>query len=111
MTTESIDEPRIGSSTLRVRRHRECRRERMRLVTIEVPEGVIEESMARGLLSPEKRTEATAVVQAYFASQLSDAAAKWLLDGEVITPEQRSDAGAILRRISYWLERAGPPSA
>ncbi len=104
--TATIDVPRIGSSTLRVRRYRR-RRERVRLVSIEVPEDVIEQAVARGLLSPEQRTEAMPVVQAYFAAQLSDAAIKWLIDGGVIKSEQRTDFAAILHRISYWLERAG----
>ena len=46
-----------------------------------------------GLLGAQQRSDAKAVVQAHYASQLSDAAAKWLLDGGVITPEQRTDVG------------------
>jgi hypothetical protein len=47
--TESIDEPRISASTLRVRRHRMRRREGLRLLTVEIPEPVIEATIARGL--------------------------------------------------------------
>ena len=46
--TESIDEPRISASTLRVRRHRERRREGLRLLTLEMSEPAIETAIARG---------------------------------------------------------------
>ena len=38
--------------------------------------------------------------------QLSDRALNWLTDNAVITTEQRTNAAAILRRISDWLEQA-----
>jgi hypothetical protein len=38
--------------------------------------------------------------------QCSDRALNWLTDNAVITTEQRTNAAAILRRISDWLERA-----
>jgi len=37
---------------------------------------------------------------------LSDAALDWLLRKEILAREQRGDAGAILRAIGAWLERA-----
>jgi hypothetical protein len=40
------------------------------------------------------------------AAQLSDAALDWLISKEILTREQRGDAGAILRAIGAWLERA-----
>ena len=96
----------VSASTLRVRRHRERRRERVRLFTVEVPEAVIDEAIARGLLKPEDRASPWVVLQACNAAQLSDVALDWLIKGGVITREQRTDAIAILRSISDWLKRA-----
>ena len=53
MTADSknVTETRpVRPSTLRVRRHRERRREHLRLLTVEIPEPVIEDAIARGLL-------------------------------------------------------------
>jgi hypothetical protein len=47
------------------------------------------------------------VIQGCYAAQLSEAALEWLINGGVITHEQRGDAGAVLRSISKWLEQAG----
>ena len=104
--TESIDEPRISASTLRVRRYRERRREGLRLLTVEIPEPVIEAAIARGLLKPEDCAQSSSVMRSAFATQLSDTALNWLTSNAVITSEQRADAVAILQRISEWLERA-----
>jgi hypothetical protein len=91
-------------STLRVRRHRERRSRGLRLLTVTAPETVIEAAVARGLLASEERAEPWSVIQGCYASQLSDAALDRLVNGGVITQEQRGDAGAILRSISRWLE-------
>jgi hypothetical protein len=104
--TESIDEPRISASTRRVRRHRERRRANLRLFTVELPEANIENALIRELLKPEDRANAWPVIQGCYAAQLSDAASRWLINGGVITQDQRGDAAAILRRISDWLEQA-----
>ena len=64
--TESIDEPRISASTLRVRRHRERRREGLRLLTLEMPEPAIETAIARGFLKPEETTQAWSVIQSVY---------------------------------------------
>ena len=101
--TESIDEPRISVSTLRVRRHRERRREGLRLLTLEMPVPAIETAIARGFLKPEETTQAWSVIQSVYAAQLSDRALNWLTDNAVITPVQRTNAAAILHRISDWL--------
>jgi hypothetical protein len=95
--TESIDEPRISASTLRVRRHRERRREGLRLLTVEIPEPVIEAAIARGFLKPEDCAQSSSVMRSAFATQLSDRALNWLTDNAVITTEQRTNAAAILR--------------
>jgi hypothetical protein len=97
-----------STSTLRVRRHRERRREGLRLFTVPVPETVIEDAIARGLVMAEDRAKPWPVIQGCYAAQISDAALNWLVGGGVITHEQRGDAAAILRSISKWLERAGP---
>ena len=96
----------VSSSTLRVRRHRERRSHGLRLLTVAVPETVIEVAVARGLLASEERAEPWAVIQGCYASQLSDAALDRLVNGGVITHEQRGNAGAILRNISRWLEHS-----
>ena len=107
-TIESTAEDRaVTSSTVRSWRHRERRRECLRLFTVEVPEHLIDEALARGLLKPEDRADWWAVVQACYAAQLSDVALDWLTNGGVITREQRGDAVAILHSISNWLEHAG----
>ncbi len=110
MTTaeQTIAPPPVNPSTSRVRRHRERRREGLRLFTVTVPQTLIENAIARGLLAAEDRAEPWPVIQACYAAQVSDAALNWLISGGVITHEQRGDAGAILRSISKWLERAGP---
>jgi hypothetical protein len=46
------------------------------------------------------------VIQSVYATQLSDRALNWLSDNAVITPEQRTNAVAILRCISNWVEQA-----
>jgi hypothetical protein len=104
--TESIDEPRISASTLRVRRHRMRRREGLRLFTVDVPESVIQQALTRGLLAPEDRANPWLVVQGCYAAFPSDPALEWLIKGGVITEDQQGDAAAILRSISDWLERA-----
>ena len=106
--TENIAGHRVGASTSRVRRHRERRREGLRLFTVTVPETVIENAIARGLLAAEDRDTPWPVIQGCYAAQLSDAAIAWLIKGGVITHAQRGDAGAVLRSIGKWLERAGP---
>jgi hypothetical protein len=100
--------PPANPSTLRVRRHRERRRGGLRLFTVPVPETVIEGAIARGLLAAEDRAEPWPVIQGCYAAQLSDQALDWLINGGVITPQQRGDAGAMFRSISKWLERANP---
>jgi hypothetical protein len=110
MTTTAADttaESRIGASTLRVRRHRERRRMNLRLFTIEVSETNIENAISRHLLRMEDRANAWLAIQGCYAAQLSDVALDWLINGGVITYEQRGDAAAILRNISAWLDRAG----
>jgi hypothetical protein len=91
--TESLDKPWITSSTLRVRRHRERRREGLRLPTLEMPEPAIETAVVRGFLKPEETTQAWSVIQSVYAAQLSDralnAALEWLIKGGVITEDQR----------------------
>ena len=48
---ENVTDTRAGRpSTLRVRRYRERRRGQLRLLTVEIPESVIEDAIARGLL-------------------------------------------------------------
>jgi hypothetical protein len=104
---ENFTEPRpVGPGTLRVRRHRERRREGLRLLTVEMPETTIDAAIARGFLKPEDSTQAWAVIQSAYATQLSERALNWLTDNRVITSEQRTNPVAILRSTSDWLERA-----
>ena len=60
--------------------------------------------ITRGLLKSDGG--AWNVLDAWYASHLSDATLKWLVDNIVIKPEQRGDAASILRSISAWLEQA-----
>src|SRR5262245_18105470 len=94
----------VRSSRLRVRSHRERRREHLRLLTVAIPEPVIEDAIARGLLKPEESAQAWAVIGSLFAALLSHKALKWLADNAVIIAEQRSNAVEIFRCISDWLE-------
>jgi hypothetical protein len=106
---ENVAKPRpVGPSTLRVRRHRERRRERLRF-TLEMPETAIHAAIARGFLKPEETSQAWSVIEGVYATQLSERALNWLTDNAVITPEQRTNAAAILRCISNWVERAAAP--
>jgi hypothetical protein len=50
-----LQRPDPGRGTLRVRRHRQRRRDCLRLFTVIVPETVIENAIARGLLAVENR--------------------------------------------------------
>ena len=103
---QNVTETRpVRPSTLRVRRYRERRREHLRLLTVEIPESVIEDAIARGLLKPEESAP-WAVIESAYAAQLSDKALKWLTDNAVIITEQRSNAVEILRCISNWVEQA-----
>jgi hypothetical protein len=95
----------VNPSTLRVRRYRERRWEGIRCLTVEMYEADIADATARGLLKPQG--DASDVLDAWYASHLSDAALRWLADKKVIKPEERGDAGAILRSISAWLKQAG----
>jgi hypothetical protein len=105
---ENVAEPRPARpGTLRVQRHRKRRRERLRLFTVEVPEATIAHAVARGLLKPEDRAKPLSVIQACYAAQLADGALDRLINGGLITHEQRGDAASILRAISKWLEQAG----
>jgi hypothetical protein len=104
---ENVAEPRLRASTKRVRQHRERRRNGLRLMTVAMPEANIEHAISRGLLKPEDRTKPWAVIQACYASWLSDTAMQWLIRNAVINGKERGDAAAILRSISKWLERAG----
>ncbi len=96
----------VKPSTLRVRRHRERRREGLCCFTVEISKAGVEEAITRGMLKPDY--DAWNVLDAWYADHLSDAALEWLVNHRVITPEQRNDAVAILRNISDWLERAAP---
>src|SRR5215471_14769434 len=94
--SENVTETRpVRPSTLRVRRYRERRRERLRLLTVEIPEPVIEDAIARGLLKREESTQAWSVIQGVYTTQLSDKALDWLINHAVITKEQRTDRTAI----------------
>ena len=70
---------RICASTERVRQHRERRRRGLHLMTVAMPEASIEHAISRGLLKPEVHTKPWAVIQACYASWLSDTAMQWLI--------------------------------
>jgi hypothetical protein len=107
---ENVTEPRpLRLSTQRVRLHRERRRDGLRLLTLEMPKTAIDAAIARGFLKPEETTQAWSVIEGVYATQLSDRALNWLTDNAVITMEQRTNAAAILRCISNWVERAAAP--
>ncbi len=103
---ENVSEAGICASTQRVRQHRERRRNRLRLMTVQMPEAAIEHAISRGLLKPEDRSKPWPVIQACYASWLSDTAMQWLIRNGVINDKERGDAAAILRRISNWLEES-----
>jgi hypothetical protein len=48
------------------------------------------------------------VIEGVYANQLSDRALNWLIDNAVTT-ELRTNAAAILRCISNWVEQAVAP--
>jgi hypothetical protein len=104
MSIISTTTEHVSASTLRVRRYRERRREGVRCHTVEMYEADIAEATARGLLKSDGN--AWDVLDAWYTCHLSDAALKWLVANKIIEPEQRGDAGAILRSISAWLEQA-----
>jgi hypothetical protein len=73
---------------------------------VTVPEALIENAVARGLLAAKDQGEPWSVVQSCYAAQLSDPTLEWLIASGLINREQRNDAVAVLRGISTWLERA-----
>ena len=77
----------VNPSTLRVRRYRERRREGVCCLTVEMYDADIAEATARGLLRP--GGDAWNVLDAWYASRLSDVALQWLVHNKVIKPEQR----------------------
>jgi hypothetical protein len=104
---ENVTDSRpANSSAARVRRYRERRKRRLCLLTVPVPETVIEEAVARGLLPAQGRAEPWSVIQSCYAAQISDAALEWLIKAGVIKREQRVIAVEVLRCISRWLEQA-----
>jgi hypothetical protein len=105
---ENVAEPGLCASTERVRLHRERRRNGLRLMTVAMPQAAIEHAISRGLLKPEDRTKPWTVIQACYASWLSEPAMQWLIRNGLINDNERGDAAAILRSISNWHERAGP---
>ena len=80
-TTEDAVRP----STVRVRRHRERRREGIRCLAVEMYEADIAEATARGLLK--SGGDAWNVLDAWYACHLSEVALQWLVDNRVIKPE------------------------
>jgi hypothetical protein len=109
---DNVTNARLANrSTLRVRRYRERQREGLRLLTVEVPEAVIERAFGRGMLKLEESARPWDVIQACYAAQLSDEALDRLISAGVITREHRNDAVAILRRIGKWLEQTGLEAA
>ena len=104
MSITSTTPEHVSSSTLRVRRYRERRRKGVCCLTVEMYDADIAEATARGLLRP--GGDAWNVLDARYASHLSDVALQWLVDNKVIKLEQRGDAGSILHSISAWLEQA-----
>jgi hypothetical protein len=104
--TADSDTRTANPSTLRVRRHRERRRQGICLFSVEVPRALIEATVARGLLEPNDSVDAWKVTDALYANELSDKALDWLVHNGVIRSEQQADGAAILRGISNWLEQA-----
>jgi hypothetical protein len=84
----------VSPSALRVRRHRELCRGGRCLFTIEVPEAN-SNTRSRGLLKPEDRAESWPVIQAGYASQLSDAALGRLISCGMVTQETASAAASV----------------
>ena len=68
----------VSLGALRVRRHRERRREGVHCLTVEMYEVDVAESTARGLLKSDG--DAWNVLDAWYASHLSDLALQWLVD-------------------------------
>ena len=106
---ESRPESRIAATTLRVRRHRERRREGLRWLTLEMPETAIDAAIARGFLKPEDSTQAWSGDPKRLRHSAFREALNWLTDNGVITTEQRTNPVAILRCISAWLEGRPKP--
>jgi hypothetical protein len=65
MNTAEAAHP-VSPSTLRARRHRQRRRERVRLPTVELPNEVIHAAITRGLLNAAQRADAWAAIQDWY---------------------------------------------
>jgi hypothetical protein len=96
----------IGGNLLAVRLHRERRRERLRLLTLEMPESAINAAIARGFLNLEDSTPSMVSDPKRLRHSSCPRALNWLTKNAVITTEQRTNPVAILRCIGNWLEGA-----
>jgi hypothetical protein len=95
----------VNPSTLRVRRYRERRWEGIRCLTVEMYEADIADATARGLLKPQG--DASDVLDAWYASHLSDAALRWLVDNKVIKPNSGvTQARSFIASALGWSRRA-----
>jgi hypothetical protein len=66
MNTAEAAHP-VSPSTLRARRHRQRRRERVRLPTVELPNEVIHSIITRGLIDAAQRADARAAIRDWYA--------------------------------------------
>ena len=109
---DTITSPRPANpSTERVRRYRERRREGVRCLTVEMYEADIAESTSRGLLKSDG--DAWNVLDAWYASHLSDLALQWLVVGRVVGHRDRQGAAGhvIPSTLGTTGIRSSPPGA
>jgi len=59
--------PTLSAAAERMRRHRERRRDGLRCLTIEIRDSEIDSLVRMGLLRPEIRNDANAIVEAIYA--------------------------------------------
>ena len=67
MNTTAATEPPVNPNTPHARRHRQRRREDVRLPTVEISNEVVHAAITRGLLNAAQRAEAWAAIQDCYA--------------------------------------------
>ena len=109
MSITSTTPEHVSSSTLRVRRYRERRRKGVRCLTVEMYEADIAEAATRSLLRSDG--DAWNVLDAWYASHLSEAALQWLVDNRVIVILLLLGRARMLRPDAFPKINIGPAHA
>jgi hypothetical protein len=88
----------------RQQRWRHRQRNRLRWLSVTVPEYSITEAIHRNILLPDE-ADTNTVMDASYAAEVSDRAIKYLISVGTLAPEQRVSGRQILREVSKSIEQ------